>query len=88
MGVEPLEVYISRGRHSIVWTHTEEGQCSDDTGDSFYRADSDEQLRGEEDEESYAIQIGNLIEYHFWVSIQVTIVVWTFERVELSDAMM
>jgi hypothetical protein len=71
MGVEPLEVYISRGRHLIVWRHTEERQCSDDTGDSFYRTDSDEQLRGEEDEESYAIQIGDLIEYHFWLFIQV-----------------
>jgi hypothetical protein len=71
MGVEPLEVYISSARQSIVWTHTEEGQCSDDTGDSLYWTNSDEQLRGEEDEESYAIQIGNLIEYHFWLFIQV-----------------
>jgi hypothetical protein len=50
----------------VVAKHTEEGQCLDDTGDCFYWADSEEQLRGEEDKESYAIQIGYLVEYHFW----------------------
>jgi hypothetical protein len=51
----------------MVWIHTEEGQCSNDTGDSFYWTNSNEQLRGEEDEESYAVQIGDLVEYHFWL---------------------
>jgi hypothetical protein len=54
----------------MVWIHTEERQCSNDTGDSFYWTNSDEQLRGEEDEESYAVQIGDLIEYHFWLFIE------------------
>jgi hypothetical protein len=83
MAAVPLEVYISSAQYLMFWTHTEERQCSNDTGDGFYWTNSDEQLRGEEDEESYAIQIGDLVEYHLLLFIEVAIVIWVFERVEL-----
>jgi len=72
MGVVPLEVGVSGARNLMVWRYTEEWQCLDDTSDCFYRTNSDEQLRGEEDKESYAIQIRDLIEYHFWLYIEVS----------------